>query len=282
MIPSRTTALSLTTPPPVLSHVRTVLVAPRTSENVAASARACDAFECFDLRIVSPRCPLKSERVDQVSRQARSLEGAKIHDTLAEALVGAQVAVAFTRRAGGYRPTLHRADAYDGLLPWRRLEGRREEQTTLALVFGREESGLTDEEVQSCTHGCYLPTGRAQASLNLSHAVCLALSDEFRHARKTIKESTQNTPLESQQNQWDVAKISRPFGRETWHRRAELQQKDAFMERIRQAIHDTEGAAYEDQRRIRHLEKVLKRSDVTVQELQAMHGILSCILKNKD
>jgi hypothetical protein len=46
-------------------------------------------------------------------------------------------------------------------------------------VFGREESGLTEAELRLCAHACAIPTGRMQASMNLSHAVSVVLSGLF-------------------------------------------------------------------------------------------------------
>ncbi|GLI70532.1 hypothetical protein VaNZ11_015447 [Volvox africanus] len=48
-----------------------------------------------------------------------------------------------------------------------------------ALVFGREESGLTETELRLCSHACAIPTGRLQPSMNLSHAVAVALGEIF-------------------------------------------------------------------------------------------------------
>ena len=49
----------------------------------------------------------------------------------------------------------------------------------VALVFGREESGLTESELSLCTHSCSIPTGTLQPSLNLSHAVCVILAQLY-------------------------------------------------------------------------------------------------------
>lgn len=46
-----------------------------------------------------------------------------------------------------------------------------------ALVFGREESGLTEAELRLCSHACGIQTGRIQGSMNLSHAVAVVLSE---------------------------------------------------------------------------------------------------------
>lgn len=48
-----------------------------------------------------------------------------------------------------------------------------------ALVFGREESGLTEAELRLCAQACAIPTGRMQGSMNLSHAVAVVLSGLF-------------------------------------------------------------------------------------------------------
>jgi hypothetical protein len=48
-----------------------------------------------------------------------------------------------------------------------------------ALVFGREESGLTEAELRLCAHSCAIPTGRIQGSMNLSHAVAVVLCGLF-------------------------------------------------------------------------------------------------------
>lgn len=50
-----------------------------------------------------------------------------------------------------------------------------------ALVFGREESGLTAQELSLCTHLCAIPTGRTKPSMNLSHAVSTVLATFFEH-----------------------------------------------------------------------------------------------------
>lgn len=46
-----------------------------------------------------------------------------------------------------------------------------------ALVFGREESGLSEAELHLCTHACAIRTGRYQGSLNLSHAVAVVQAE---------------------------------------------------------------------------------------------------------
>lgn len=64
-----------------------------------------------------------------------------------------------------------------------------------ALVFGREESGLTEEELRLCSQSCSIPTGRMQGSMNLSHAVAVVLSGLFER-RLGVLGFTENPGLE--------------------------------------------------------------------------------------
>jgi tRNA(Leu) C34 or U34 (ribose-2'-O)-methylase TrmL len=117
-----------------------------------------------------------------------------------------QAVVGFTRRGGLSRPTASSWSSlvvsYPPLLSAIHPEGHaemfnatseREERAEgctgshgaqqpnprTALVFGREESGLTAEELQVCTHLCSIPSGKTQPSLNLSHAVAAVLAQMF-------------------------------------------------------------------------------------------------------
>ena len=56
----------------------------------------------------------------------------------------------------------------------------------MALVFGREEAGLSEEELAACDVVCSIPIGRLQESLSLSHAVSLALSRLFQQRERAL------------------------------------------------------------------------------------------------
>lgn len=63
----------------------------------------------------------------------------------------------------------------------------------LALVFGREELGMSDEEVASCDVVCSIPIGRLQESLSVSHCVSLALSSIFQQRLGAITSTLSST-----------------------------------------------------------------------------------------
>lgn len=98
----------------------------------------------------------------------------------------ATASIGFTRRAGNTRlvhPSLtHLLQQFPAILPTPQqlpVSTRGSAEQGLALVFGREESGLTEKELSLCTHSCSIPTGAIQPSLNLSHAVCVILAQLY-------------------------------------------------------------------------------------------------------
>jgi tRNA C32,U32 (ribose-2'-O)-methylase TrmJ len=83
----------------------------------------------------------------------------------------------------------------------------RDRRSKLALVFGREESGLLQAEIDGCDWACSIPIGRLQESLSLSHAVSLVLSHLFeRRISSTgldVPESTQELAAGFDAEEWD-------------------------------------------------------------------------------
>ncbi len=207
--PQQAAAPGLDALPPLLSDVRVVLVAPKTPLNVGAAARACANFEALDLWVVAPRCDPLAGEAWKIACGDAVLSRARVVDSLQEALADCTSSVGFTRRAGCTRLTHVSINAmlrdYPDSIPGMRRRGQQQHgdeeegaagaagdgdgdggvwgevaaQGTTALVFGREESGLTEDELRLCTHACAIPTGRVQPSMNLSHAVGVVLACLF-------------------------------------------------------------------------------------------------------
>ena len=93
--------------------------------------------------------------------------------------------VGFTRRVGNTR-LVHASlsqllQAFPNTIPSPETGPTDSSRTCIALVFGREESGLTANELSLCTHSCSIPSGPVQPSLNLSHAVSVILAQLYEH-----------------------------------------------------------------------------------------------------
>ncbi len=145
-----------------------VLVEPAGPLNVGSIARLCANFEVAELRLVAPRCDHLGEEARRMAvHGAWVLEQAPVFASLSEALADCRRVVATSgRRAGEPLPLL----APEPALAWlAQGAGPR------ALVFGREDRGLSNDELLQAGRLLTLGSGDAYASLNLSHAAALVL-----------------------------------------------------------------------------------------------------------
>ncbi len=141
-----------------------VLVSPKTPGNIGSAARAMLNMGAKDLRLVAPRCDhLDSGAVAMAVHAADLLRGATIYPTLREALADRDLSVGTSARIRSDLPMpQHPAQ----IRPFVRAA------TAPALVFGPEESGLNNADLEQCQMTVRIPTGD-YASLNLAQAVLL-------------------------------------------------------------------------------------------------------------
>lgn len=144
-----------------------VLVEPQNPGNVGMVCRAMKNMGLYELRLVNP-CPVDHPEAFKFAVSARDLlEQAVVYPSLADALADRVITVATTRRHGKYRQEI--------ITP-AEVAGRLQQYlgaNSAALVFGREDSGLTTEEVALCRWQATIPTDEAYGSLNLAQSVLI-------------------------------------------------------------------------------------------------------------
>jgi len=146
-----------------------ILVEPRTPGNVGMVARAMANFGYPELRLVNP-CDHRAEEARRLAVDAAGLlEKARLYPDLPSALGDCQRAVAATRRTGKRRGTILDVSEVAGATL------HRDPVERLALVFGREDSGLSSAEVALCSHTAAIATPGSLGSLNLAQAVLVFL-----------------------------------------------------------------------------------------------------------
>lgn len=152
----------------IADGVRFVLVEPQTPGNAGAAARALKNFGFRRLTLVRPTFALDDPQARTLARDAQDvLASADLCADLDLALAGAGAVVGATARTGKHRHPHFRLDHLAPELARMAASG------DLAVVFGREDRGLTDDELDRCTHLCHVPTARAYVSLNLAQSVLL-------------------------------------------------------------------------------------------------------------
>lgn len=150
------------------TSTRFVLVEPSHPGNVGAAARAIKTMGFSRLVLVAPRVPqvqLDPEAIAMASGADDVLAAAHIVPTLADALAGTQWSLALTARMREYGPPpgAPRHAVQDAC--------RQVAHGDIALVFGNERTGLSNEDVERCSALAHIPANPAYSSLNLAQAV---------------------------------------------------------------------------------------------------------------
>lgn len=152
-------------------NLRIVLIEPKEAGNVGAVARVMKNFGFRELWIAGDHPKLEPLAGWWASGADDIIAAAHFAPTLLEAVRGAQLTVATTSARGRTTPT--------DLTPFDLARVPLGGNDTLALVFGREDSGLTREELMQCQRTATIPTDPGFPTMNLAQAVgtfCFALS----------------------------------------------------------------------------------------------------------
>jgi TrmH family RNA methyltransferase len=162
-----------------LDRLRIVLVAARNPLNIGASARAMSNFGCRHLRVVSP--------YESGFREARSAVGASAvlaaaeeYKSVAEAVADCTLVVGTTAvRHRDLQHTLRRLEDGARLIRKRLRSG----SNGVALLFGSEKFGLSNEHMSHCHWLVNIPTQEENISMNLGQAVAVCLYELIRDGK---------------------------------------------------------------------------------------------------
>jgi len=156
------------------SPLRIILVSPRNPLNIGAAARAMSNFGFSELRLVNPYQVAFREARSAVKAQT-ILANAREYPALAEAVADCGLVVGTT--SIGPRAIEH---------PLRRLEygariiSKKMAVSPVALLFGSEKFGLSNQDMSHCHWLMRIPTREEHASMNLGQAVALCLYEIVR------------------------------------------------------------------------------------------------------
>ena len=149
----------------LLNSVKVVLVGTTHPGNIGATARAMKNMGILDLALVEPK-EFPSDVATFRSKAAKDiLEKASVHTSLEEAISECELVVGTSARGRTVPwPVLNPREAAEEMHK-SSLNGK------VAIVFGREDRGLTNEELGLCNFHVHIPSDPEYSSLNLSQAV---------------------------------------------------------------------------------------------------------------
>ena len=221
-----------------------VLVEPQGARNIGSICRVMLNFGFHELRLVAPRADHLSQeaRYMAVKDSRQLLKKAKLFKKLADAVADCHIVWGSSRRFGKYRRDWHLPRdinrANDSLAPEQRM----------ALVFGREDHGLSNSELDLCTSFLSIPTSAAFPSMNLAQAVGVCLYEIQRTA------TVSNAPQPRQ--------------------RAKNEEIEAMIQHMRHALLE---CGYLDPQNPDHIlrayRRIFSRAGLEGREVRILHGL---------
>jgi TrmH family RNA methyltransferase len=159
--------------PDALDHVVVVLWEPQNYVNIAGTIRAMKNFGLSRLRLVSPAA-WDPWRIEGIAHDTGDVIAAtRIHDSLAAALADCSFVAGLTARPRRAKRAVERPRPLAPELLARAAAARAAGGGPVALLFGREDHGLSNEALDFCHRTVTIPTNPAHPSLNLAQAVLL-------------------------------------------------------------------------------------------------------------
>lgn len=152
----------------ITEHTMIVMVEPQSPGNIGMVCRAMKNMGLTRLRLVKGCDRFHPESLKFAVSARDLLEQAEQFDDLSSALADCTLTVGTTRRHGKYRQEILSPPEVAAL-----LKSRTGPDCRAAIVFGREDSGLTTDELSLCRWHATIPSAAEYGSLNLSQAVLL-------------------------------------------------------------------------------------------------------------
>ncbi|GLK79893.1 RNA methyltransferase [Methylopila turkensis] len=234
-----------------------VLVQPQLAENVGSVARAMANFGLTDLRVVQGRADVRSETAIAFSAGADYvLAQAQVFDTLEEAVADLTLLFATTARERGQAKPVDAPDAAAGRLVAHGAGGGR-----AGVLFGRERTGLDNDEVALASRVVTFPVNPAYASLNLAQAVLLVGYEWFKAATGGAPAFAM-PPRSPEASQAEAIAFYR-------HLEGELDEAGFFRSADKRAS------------MVRNLRNMIHRMEPTKQDLQTLHGVVTALVEGR-
>lgn len=171
-----------------LNKIRIVLVEPAGPLNIGSIARVMKNMGLQHLVIVNPQCdPLSEPARLMAVHGVDLLESAQQVNSLPEALVGCQKAIATTARTRSLSTPLEP--------PKTILPKLLQENLTSAIIFGPEDRGLSNTELNYAQWFLRIPSNPEYPSLNLAQSVAICAYELYQLALEESEETTINPNL---------------------------------------------------------------------------------------
>ena len=236
-----------------LQNIRIVMIATTHPGNVGAAARAMHNMCISRLSLVDPQCPIGDVAYGRASGANVILDNRETHADLRSAIADCSMVIATTARRRS--------------LPWPELEPQEmaemvftlDDDRQVALVFGRENSGLSNDELQMCNQMVCIPTNPDFSSLNVASAIQVLCYEIYRQ-----QSNFPEVPA------WSGQDLPASSG-----------EVEGYIDHLRQTLDDCGFLNPQQPEMImQRLRRLYLRSELTRNEIDILRGILSAFGKH--
>ena len=234
-----------------LNSIKVVLVGTTHPGNIGATARAMKNMGIVNMALVEPK-EFPSDIATYRSKAAKDvLENAEVFDTLKVAISDCELVIGTSARERKVPwPILNPKDASQEV-------SRGSLNNKVAVVFGREDRGLTNEELGLCNIHVHIPTDPEYSSLNLSQAVQIMVYE----IRSAILEN------EGNDGNWDV-------------KFADNDQTERLISHMDELMQEVDFYEIDNPRKLLlRVRRFFKRSRLDVMEVNIFRGLFAAIQK---
>ncbi len=238
----------------MLENVKVVLVGTSHSGNIGSAARAMKVMGLSQLVLVDPQCSVDDQTLALAAGAADVANNAKTFATLEEAVADCSLVVGSSARSRTLEwPMLEPRECGEKFA----VEGQSDQ---VALVFGRERTGLTNEELQRCHYHVCIPANPEYSSLNLAMAV------------QTLAYEVRVAHLNQEQAQYPQA----PEAEYPRHQELErfYQHLETVMDKTQFINKDQPGQV------VNKLRRLFSRARPEAQEINILRGVLTAVEKS--
>ncbi len=235
-----------------------ILVNPQMGENIGATARAMLNCGLTNLRLVNPRDGWPSERAEAMSAGAlETMPPVEVYATLEDAIADCQTIYATTARARDLVKPVMTARSAGVAMHQDTHQGQK-----IAILFGAERSGLTNDEVMMAHKLITIPLNPDFSSLNLGQSVLLV-------------------SYEWSQGTFNAPEIALPLGKSN---PAPAELFNGFFDRLDAELQTGGFYRVAEMKDIisRNIRSLFSRAHPTDQEINTLHGIITTLLNSHD
>jgi len=237
-----------------LENISIIMVGTTHPGNIGAAARAMNNMSIKHLVMVSPKCPVGEVAYARASGAHSILDQRLTVETLEEAIQDCELVIGSTARI--------RSLSWPELSPTEMAKKTwsLNDESQVAIVFGREHSGLTNEELQLCNYMVNIPTNPDFSSLNVASAIQVLCYEVY----KTLDEGKAVeivTPSEPTATSFDL---------------------EGYFDHLERVLIVTGYLNADNPRQLlQRLRRLYQRANMSKNEVNILRGILSSVEKPK-